>query len=204
MIGADWQLALRYVEDLQRVRNLIRLYRSHPENTGRGRTSVGASDILRAATVFLHATFEDMCRTVERHLLPLAAPEQLAGIPLVSLGSVRPEKFLLSQLAKHRGETVDAVIESSIEAHLVRTSYNSVEDLCALLKRLSFSDRRFRPHFPSLAQLCERRHHIVHQADRNERHGAGHHQAQSISQANVTRWIGAIEGIYYAFQNAIL
>jgi hypothetical protein len=39
--------------------------------------------------------------------------------------------------------------------------------------------------------MFARRHHIVHQADRNEAPGQGQHRARSINVGTVTGWVNA-------------
>ena len=41
--------------------------------------------------------------------------------------------------------------------------------------------------------LMQRRHWIVHRADRNDRSGPGHHEARSISLSNVRNWRAHVE-----------
>jgi hypothetical protein len=51
--------------------------------TSRGRPSVAAIDILRAYVVLLHASMEDLLRSVLAWKLPSAKPEHLEEVPLV-------------------------------------------------------------------------------------------------------------------------
>src|ERR1017187_7943028 len=159
-------LLIRYSENLNRVNNLVRVYESHPDSKGKGRKDVQMTDVLRASVVLLHSTFEDMCRTIERELLPFASEEALNEIPLLGISKHgRPDKFLLGKLVSHRGKTVDEVIARSVGAHLDFVSYNSVDDFCAFLTRVGFCKGPFEPFLPQLASRSEERHHIVHQAD---------------------------------------
>ena len=198
----EWHLLLRYWETIQRVENLVRLYESHPGAAGRGRRDVSTADILRAAVVLLYATVEEMCRTVEKHLLPFGSEEALNFVPLIGTATGRPEKYFLGRLAQYRGKKVEEVIRESVDAYLDSASYASVEEFCAFLKRVGLSSRHFQKHFKELASLMKRRHHIVHQADRNEGRGSGHHTARSLGRNQVRRWIKTVEGIYQGFQEA--
>ena len=189
-------LLIRYSENLNRVNNLVRVYESHPDSKGKGRKDVQTTDVLRASVVLLHSTFEDMCRTIERELLPFASEEALNEIPLLGISKHgRPEKFLLGKLVSHRGKTVDEVIARSVEAHLDLTSYNSVEDFCAFLTRVGFCKGPFEPFLPQLASLMKRRHHIVHQAERSEKRGPGHQQAKSLSRDAVRGWVSCVHKV---------
>jgi hypothetical protein len=44
-----------------------------------------------------------------------------------------------------------------------------------------------------LAAMMARRHWIAHRADRNPMRGTGHHEAKSLSIAEITRWIDTVE-----------
>jgi len=190
-------LLIRYSENLNRVNNLVCVYESHPDSKGKGRKAVQATDVLRASVVLLHATFEDMCRTIERELLPFASEDVVNEIPLVGTARHgRPEKFFLGKLVSHRGRTVHEVIARSVEAHLDRVSYNSIEEFCVFLTRVDFCKTPFEPLFPQLASLMNRRHHIVHQADRSEQRGRGHQQAKSLSREAVRGWIACVQKVH--------
>jgi hypothetical protein len=190
-------LLIRYSENLNRVNNLVRVYESHPDSKGKGRKDVQTTDVLRASVVLLHSTFEDMCRTIERELLPFASEEALNEIPLLGISKHgRTEKFFLGKLVSHRGKTVDEVIARSVEAHLDLVSYNSVDDFCAFLTRVGFRKGPFEPVLPRLASLMKRRHHIVHQADRSEKRGRGHQQAKSLSRDAVRGWMNCVHKVH--------
>ena len=190
-------LLIRYSENLNRVNNLVRVYESHSDSKGKGRKNVQTTDILRASVVLLHATFEDMRRTIERELLPFASEEVLNEIPLTGISKHgRPEKFFLGKLVGHRGRTVDEIIARSVEAHLDLVSYNSVDDFCAFLTRVGFCKGPFQPFLPQLAALMNRRHHIVHQDDRSEKRRPGHQQAKSLSRDAVRGWVSGVHKIH--------
>jgi hypothetical protein len=192
----DLGLLLRYVENVNRVADLIRLYESHPGSQGRGRKKVEPTDILRASVVLLHATFEDMCRTIERELLPFASQDVLKRIPLLGMSGHRsPRKFSLGDLARHRGKTINDIIKGSIEAHLQHRSYNNADDFRAFLARVGFRRPPFEPYFSGIGSLTKRRHDIVHQVDRNEGFGCGHQQVKSLSKNTVRSWVKCVHRI---------
>lgn len=181
----------RVERTLGRVRHLVSLYESYV-GQGQGRRQIGASDVLRAATVLLHATLEQLLRDVAGHYLPTAPREALDHVPLVGIEG-RPEKFLLGALAEHREKRVDALIRASVDAHLARVNYNDTEEVAILLRSVGIDPARVNGRFSDLEALMKRRHHIVHQADRNPEHGSGQHWAKSIGRHTVRRWIEAVE-----------
>lgn len=182
----------RLDHNLDRVSKLLKLYEGLA-GPGQGRRPVHSSDILRAATVLLHATLEDFMRSLERWLLPTAPDTALNGVPLASVQG-HAQRFKLGDLAKHRGASVDEVIRESVALHLERKSYSSTTELCSVLTNLEIQTLGLEPCLPVLDELMRRRHHIVHQADGELRKGRGRQRARSIGRIAVQRWL---EGVRY-------
>src|SRR5262245_37299638 len=146
----------RVERNVERARHLVTIYRGLVGD-GRGRREYRSSDLLRAAVVFLHAAVEELLRSIAADQLPRGASSALDSIPLVGLGP-RPEKFLLGALADHRGESVEDVIQASVEAHLSRCNWNDTEEIAMLLRRVGVDPASVNGRFPDLAQMIERRH----------------------------------------------
>ncbi len=194
------QIVDRFAHNMTRVRNLVTLYQNM-SGPGVGRRPVHATDVLRSAVVLLHASLEDVLRSVAVWKLPSLGEVALNEVPLVGLGEAgRPEKFFLGKLAPHRTKTVQAVIDESVRASMNRMSFNSTTDVASLITRVGLEAQVFQVHFPSLATMIERRHHIVHQADRNDAPGLGQFRARSLSVETVQGWTTATEG----FVNTLL
>ena len=181
----------RLALNLGRVGNLIRVYEGL-SGKGQGRRPVHSSDILRAATVLLHATVEDFLRSIELWKLPAGSEEALSDIPLVGTQG-RPDRLSLGKLTPHRTKSVDTVIMESVAQYLERKSYNDTTDVMVALQRLGIDSSGLKAHLPQLSSLIERRHHIVHQADREKGSGSGHHPARSISKGAVLSWLEAVK-----------
>ncbi len=115
-------------ETLDRVRNLIQAS-DLPDSTP------VAQDALRAAVVLLHACFEDFLRTVAENLLPVTDENALRDIALVGSGRGKTQ-LQLGQLFRHRGKTVDELIRQSVAAHLERSTFNNMTEVCELLEKL--------------------------------------------------------------------
>ena len=64
----------RFRGNLHRVRIMVEAYESGA-GKGKGRRSVGQTDLLRAAVVLLHATLEDLLRSVCDWKMPGANPD---------------------------------------------------------------------------------------------------------------------------------
>lgn len=110
------EIQRRFEGNLARVNSLVELYDA--QVPGQGRAAVSRTDLLRAAVVFLHASLEDLLRSALDWKLPDAAPEHLAAVPLLNCtkGGDREPWCDLSDLALHRGKTVDLLLSESVSA----------------------------------------------------------------------------------------
>jgi hypothetical protein len=180
----------RFRGNLHRVRIMVEAYESSA-GKGKGRRSVGQTDLLRAAVVLLHATLEDLLRSLCEWKMPGANPEAFAEVPLV--GTRGKTRFGLLELAAFRGNTVDNVITQSINEFLEKSSFNNPGAVKVALEKIGVNAHLVDRYAPILAAMMTRRHWIAHRADRNPRKGRGHHPAGSLAVAAVTRWVGGVE-----------
>ena len=183
------QMRYNLEQNLERVENLVHTYETHPDAQGQGRKSAEVLDILRAAVVLLHASLEDVLRSTALWKLPTAAGSALNSIPLVGFG---PRKFQLGDLAAFRGKLVDDVLAESVEAHLEHSNYNNIGEIVSLLNAigLDVGEGEF---FAELQALMERRHQIVHRADRQSKViGRGDHEIRGINRQIVRAWAQAV------------
>ena len=156
----------RFLLNMKRVNDLWALIlpsKAPPQSTGVLESKTLRGDLGRAVVVFIHATFEDVLRTVARQRLDAAKLQDLDGIPLVGAG--RGEKFKLGALDAHRGKTVDQLIHESVEDYLNRQSFGSCGDVEEVLRRIGLDTEPFKPLYADLDQLMKWRHRIVHEAD---------------------------------------
>jgi hypothetical protein len=185
-------ISSRLKDNLARASNLVEVYDDFRDKA-KGRKTVQSLDILRAATVFLHATLEEFLRGLILWKWPSSPEAVLDRVPLLGHSSSgRPEKFLLGSLAPHRTKTVKELLEECIREHGNSVSFNSTTDVAQILESLGVNVSHVNGRFADLAKLMDRRHHIVHQADRNERAGPGQHKARSIGMTQVNTWIAAV------------
>jgi hypothetical protein len=186
------QIEQRFVLNLARVKNLVAIYRIQLAGPGRGRRGHQETDVLRAATVLLHASLEDVLRSLAYWKLPAAAAPVLEQVPLVG-GTAT--KFNLGTLAAHRGKTVAEVIKESTDASLERSNYNNQSEVSNLLQSLGLNTAPLAPFMATLGQAMQRRHQIVHRADSNPnpQPGRGNYRVASISPATLDGWIGNTE-----------
>ena len=107
------EISRRFVVNLARVRGLITSYEQALPGV-QGRPTVATTDILRGAVVFLHASLEDLLRSILEWKLPSTAkPEHLDDVPL---DGERLRKYTLGDVARHPGTTVDDLIDRSVKA----------------------------------------------------------------------------------------
>lgn len=192
----------RFRENIERVRNLTKIYRDHLMGRGQGRRAPTKTDVLRAAVVMLHASMEDLLRSLEYWKLPNAAAAVLAKVPLSSKAPAL--KFDLGDLANHRGSTIDEVIKQSVDNHLERSNYNNSDEIAALLARIAVDVNAVNVHFPRIESIMARRHQIVHRADLNDQaQGQGHHRVTSLGVVTVESWTSDIEAFGLAVLNEI-
>ena len=195
------ELGTRFRDNISRVRNLAEIYESKITSAGSGRRPVGSADVLRAAVVLLHATLEDFVRTISRELLPNQNESVLDKVPLSGTAEHgRAEKFLLGKLVPFRGKTVNEVLSKSVADFLEHSNYNNPEELAAAIENVGLDKKKIEHLFVDLRKMMERRHVIVHRADRNPQSGKGYHKGQSLGAGHVNGWIDTVEN----FANEIL
>jgi hypothetical protein len=161
---------------LRRTAALIKSAKDAPSET--------SDDTLRAAVVLLHAYLEDFLRTVARVHLPNADEATLNRVPLAGTGRAR--EFKLGALTRHRGHSVDEVIDDSVSEYLEQKSFSDITDIMVFLDSLGGSVKvkdvklviedssKASVDVPAnpktvvavLGEMIKRRHQIVHCADR--------------------------------------
>ena len=149
--------------------------------------NAAAQDVFRAAVVFIHAYLEDFLRTVAGVLLPDADEATLNTIPLAGLG--RAEKFPLGKLVQHKGKLVEEVLRMSVTEYLDRSTFNSTVEISLLLEKLGFQVADHNERFPSIGAMIQRRHQIVHRADRVKGPGSEKYTLQPIEAGEVWAWL---------------
>lgn len=181
----------RFEANLKRVENLVEFYQRETGGA-RGRSSVHESDLLRAAVVLLHATLEDLIRSLSEWKLPERPVDSFREIPFYREEHRSAEKFTLVDLAALRGREVNDVMKESVHAWLARQSYNGKEQLSAALCRLGFVGDEFHRFDDDLDAMMKRRHLIAHRADWNQAPGSGQHRARSLQSATVQEWLTVV------------
>ena len=146
------------------------------------------SDILRSAVVLLHACLEDYLRTAAIAYFPLGEADAWDEIKLVG---EKKGQLSLANLAKFRNESVESVLRKSIEEYWNLQSFGTIEKIKGLLNRLKI-DSDFSELHPCMRELIERRHSIVHDADRSPIECDATGMVNRISVDQVTEWTKAV------------
>ena len=179
------EASARFEENVDRVRNLVRLYDSLGGGKP-GRRPKQATDVLRSAVVLLHAALEEFLREVSRKGLASSLPQELDRVPLAGTGR-NAEKFQLGSLVKFKDITIAQLLQESVNEHL---EYSSYSDPGAVKRTLSAVGLQIDHDWSGLSAMMRRRHQIVHQADKNPEHGTwGKPKTQLIRQGVVEGWI---------------
>jgi hypothetical protein len=180
----------RFSLNIARVKNLVTIYSKSRVGKGKGRRGHQETDVLRAATVLLHASLEDVLRSLAYWKLPYAAASVLDQIPFAGGTST---KISLGILSLQRGKSVHDVVKESVDANLERSNYNNSREVCALLQSIGLNTATLVPYLAVLEDAMKRRHQIVHRADGNNNPGRGNHRVTSISPKMVNAWIANTE-----------
>ncbi len=136
--------------------------------------------------MLLHASMEDVLRSLAYWKLPAAAPEVLAEIPLKGGTAI---KFTLGTLSAFRGKSVDDVIKESTDSSLERSNYNNSTEVVCLLQSIGVDTNPLSGHMAELEKTMKRRHKIVHRADENENPGRGRFRVEPLSPATLDAWV---------------
>ena len=199
-----YDTAFKY--SLVRVYNLISVYRLLRGANKGGRRPVHATDILRAATVLLHAALEDLLRGIAcSRITKNSAPDILDKIPL--LGTTQggePKKFWLGALAPHADKKVDELINESVRAYYRHSvTFNNRGDIIRLFQCCGLKANPIISELKILDEMIQRRHSIVHHGDRDPRHryvrgyddrnNRGFQVAKPLSVDKVERWAKTAE-----------
>ena len=184
----------RFDANIGRVENLKSIY--GPARAGRRK--VHETDILRAALVLLHATMEDFLRSLQVWKAPGWAKDAVDKYPLSGNAKKRTEKFSLGELVAHRGKTVDDLITQSVTEYLKQySSFNDLGQVKDALRHCGISQAGLEAHdYGLLPTMIERRHNIVHKADRNDQVGGqGNHRTKSIEVSQLDKYLTAVKNL---------
>ncbi len=115
-------------------------------------------------------------------------------VPLAGLSKHgRAEKFFLGELCRFRGKSVDELLAVSVLEHAKRQTYNNRADLLAFCRSMGLDDGNVVPLLPRMERMLQRRHQIVHRADRPTAPSPTKGSTTSLSVHHVVSWIAATD-----------
>lgn len=158
-----------------------------------------AAELLRAAVVLLHASLEDVLRSVEELRLPTCSPEVFRdfGFVLPSAPNKRPTKVTLPELLEYRGQSIEDVLRATIREYLSTTNYNSATEVVVTLRRVGLSSTVAEQHAAELEVLMRRRHWIAHRADHDASAPPGVCRTRAVAAGDVVEWRDAVSAVGY-------
>ncbi len=179
--------------NIGRLQNLLKIYKAIG-GSNPGRTNNAQTELLRAMVVLTHSTLEDFLRSLETWRLPNQNPKNLKDIWLKD--QFRLNKFSFQELVEHKSIKVEVLLNESIKYTLDHRSYNQPENITKAIENCGLIiTEEIKELFPSLKLLMDRRHHIVHQADKNNKTGRGQHKFLSLSVKQVKIWIDTVDSL---------
>lgn len=150
-----------------------------------------AEDVLRAAVVLVHASLEDLLRTISAERLPGTTNKEILNqIPFPGADE-RRTRFSIGDLSDYRGRSVSDLISEAVGSYLNRVSYNTPDDIARCLHQIGLPPALVAPFAPQLDALMRRRHHIVHRVDANEAPRA-RRATRPIDKPTVEAWVQAV------------
>lgn len=154
-------------ENMKRVESLISLYTTikKEEEISDKNKEYKFTDMLRAAVVFMHSSFETYYRSVIVEELKKNRNETaLRDFPFVVAEGKEVPKITIADLAKFKEKKVSEVLDESIDEKLGRKSFNKYSDIFEWSKRIGIDLSKYKEQ-GDLEKSIQRRHKIVHEAD---------------------------------------
>ncbi|MBK9370516.1 MAG: hypothetical protein IPN01_30195 [Deltaproteobacteria bacterium] len=187
----------RFHSNLGRARSLGAVY-LQLVGKGQGRVAVQYSDILRSAVVFLHATLEDLLRSLEeaharRQLRSGVTDYPSIAFVLDSTQDLRKEKISVGDVVKHHyNKTVEDVVRLALDREFSTRTYNKPIDVIQAITRLKLDTSGATLSASTLQAMMQRRHQIAHRADHNPIRGRGQHIALPLPRALFETWLDTV------------
>lgn len=172
--------------NMVRIDSLCSLYSELRDNHIKEKERTKRTDVLRAAVVFMHSSFENYYRGVLICLLPQSKNiSSLKNISFLGNNGRHEEKITLDGLSKYSDKSVEYIISESVKEALNSTSFNNYTDISSWSKKVNIDLNSFNQQ-KELDELIKRRHKIVHEADNQSQNGE--HKLTQIRHDQVLKW----------------
>ena len=201
-----------YQENIKRVKNFITLYENATQGTGAGRKGVKGTDILRAGVVFLHSTLEEYLRTIilnaKKDMLTQSKDsfQKVLGnvaLPGDNSGKSNVKKYTLVDFWDQKDKTVMEVISESLYDKVGYLTFNEYSHIVASLKEIGINLEKNYNVEGLIDNYINRRHKIVHEADKNATSGKGNFRSSPINTKTLNAWIDAVDAMVIDIQALI-
>lgn len=186
------ELRLRFTRTIARCRSLIGLafevedYNDLIDSADQSTLD----DVARATIVLLHATCEELLRSILFRYLRIHPDEAYSAYK-----SYYPtNEQVWKSLRRHPDILVSDYIEGIINEVLYKISFNTTDQVNAALDILKITSDIRRSYYPSLARLFERRHKIAHNADLRD---LQKDDMEAVDDLEVQEWIDNVESFGY-------
>lgn len=190
-------------ENINRVEGLKILYVKLKEEEKRDSKSYRLTDLLRAATVFLHAAFEEYFRSILKEWLPIkASNETLKQIPIAINAGKHAEKLYLSDLANYRDKNCAEIISESVAEDLKLRSFNSEKDIRIWCGKAKIELGCCKD-LEQIDHAVQRRHKIVHEADNKPKKEGEKGILAQIKPTDLEPWISAYKSLVDCIEEQI-
>lgn len=179
--------------NIERVCSLRKMYNSLKTDNIKEGKDYKFTDILRAAVVLLHSSFEEYYRSVLGYILPkICTEDNLKNMSFLGSDGNHKAKITLGELIKLREKTVDQLITESIQETLNFTSFNNYQDIVSWSGKIKIDLCGFKEQ-EKLDNLIQRRHKIVHEADKAKKDDK--YALTPIRDDTVEEWINVVCGL---------
>lgn len=170
--------------NVKRVESLCKIYEQiKKSDISDNAKDYKSTDLLRAAVVMLHSSFEEYYRcTITKWLWTRGSKDVLKSIPLPKDAGKNSAKYTLSELLEYKDVKISELFEDAIQEYMSRVSFNSYGEICAWGNKIGLDFDGFAD--ATVIDKCvHRRHKIVHESDMSPKK-----QLSAISVLNVTQW----------------
>ncbi|SEG33458.1 hypothetical protein SAMN04487934_11615 [Eubacterium ruminantium] len=176
--------------NLQRVDSLCAFYDQIKRDMKTGNNKeFKFTDMLRAATVFLHSAFEEYYREIITIWLPINGNrDSLKVINLPDDAAKNGTKYNLIDLLAYKDKTVEELFQESIYEYMNRTTFNSYKEICSLALKVGLDLSEFSMG-KDIDNAVQRRHRIVHEADLDIQ--SGKNKLRGIQGSEIVQWRNA-------------
>lgn len=197
---------ITFDENIKRVESLCKIYTSLKiDNKSDSSKEYKFTDILRAAQVFLHSSFEEYFRNIIIDWLIYKGNEDsLKAVNLPEDAGERSKKYTLVELRKYGNKTVNELFQLSIQESMSRATFNSYSEIKAWMNKIRLSSDTFNQE-SILDKAIHRRHKIVHEADlTQEKTDDAKQRLTKIQPSDISQWKKAYVALVEVIERQIV